>query len=219
MRFMRYMLAISALMAFTTGARAADPKEGVEYQRLASPQRTEAPGKKVEVLEFFMYTCPHCSSLDPQLHEWVKKQGDKISFRRIHFPQGGSDPLAHAYITLEAMNQADAVHSKIFQAIHVNRSRIYRDEKELNAFIVANGVDKAKYDQYFNSFAVQTKLKRSAQLVAAYKVDSAPTIVIDGRFVTSPTLAGKPGQPETASQAATLAVMDYLVNKAAAEKK
>jgi thiol:disulfide interchange protein DsbA len=55
--------------------------------------------------------------------------------------------------------------------------------------------------------------------VAAYKVDSAPTIVIDGRFVTSPTLAGKPGQPETASQAATLAVMDYLVNKAAAEKK
>ncbi|UGQ47578.1 thiol:disulfide interchange protein DsbA/DsbL [Massilia endophytica] len=219
MRFMRFMFAVSALMAFTAGARAADPREGVEYQRLASPVRTEAPGKKVEVVEFFMYTCPHCHSLDPMLSDWVKKQGDKISFRRIHFPQGGSDPLAHAYITLEAMGQPDAVHSKIFRAIHIDRSRIYRDEKALNDFIVANGIDKAKYDSYFNSFAVQTKLKRSAQAVAAYKVDSAPTIVIDGRFVTSPTLAGKPGQSEAASQMQTLAVMDYLVNKAAAEKK
>jgi thiol:disulfide interchange protein DsbA len=62
-------------------------------------------------------------------------------------------------------------------------------------------------------------MKRMETIIGQYKVDSAPTLVIDGRYMTSPTMAGRPGQPEEQSQVAALAVADYLVAKAAAMKK
>ena len=216
MRFLRLLLAAVALMAGTLGASAAEPKDGIDYTTLATPQRTEA-GKKVEVIEFFMYSCPHCNALEPLMAEWVRKQGDRINFRRVHFAFNPTDPQAHAYLTLEAMGKLDVVHQKIFNAIHVERNRLNTDDALLD-FVSKNGIDKAKYLEYFNSFAVQTKMKRAQPLALAYQVNSAPSIVVDGRYVTSPSQAGRPGQPESESQQATVRVLDALVAKAQAGK-
>lgn len=216
MRFLRLLLAAVALMASTSGAFAAEPQNGVDYTTLESAARPDT-GKKIEVVEFFMYSCPHCNALEPLMSEWVKKQGDNIVFRRVHMAfSGPNDPQAHAYVTLEAMGKLDVVHDKIFRAIHVERNRLNKDEA-LADFIGKNGVDKAKYLEFFNSFAVQTKLKRGISQINTYKLTSAPSIVIDGRFVTSPSQAGRPGQPELQSQQATLRVMDALVARAMAE--
>ncbi|SFU67413.1 thiol:disulfide interchange protein DsbA/DsbL [Pseudoduganella namucuonensis] len=218
MRFLRLILAAATLSFAAVGAHAAEPKEGVEYKTLAEPVRADT-GKKVEVIEFFMYSCPHCNALEPLMTDWVKKQGDKIVFRRIHFPATGvNDVHAHAYLTLEAMGKLDLVHDKIFRAIHVERNRLNKDDA-MTDFIVKNGVDKAKYLEAFNSFGVQTKMKRTLSQLPAYKVESAPTIVVDGRYMTAPSMVGRPGMTELASQQATLQVMDYLVAKAAAAKK
>lgn len=218
MRYLRFMLAAATLAFAATGASAAEPVLGTDYKVLDTPVRNDT-GAKIEVVEFFMYSCPHCNALEPLMSDWVKKQGDKIVFRRIHFPaMGEKDPQAHAYLTLEAMGKLEGVHDKIFRAIHVERNRLRTDDAVTDVVVKA-GVDKAKYLEYFNSFGVQTKMKRAGALVESYKVDSAPTIVIDGRFVTSPSQAGRPGQPEMVSMQNTLNVMDYLVAKAAAEKK
>lgn len=212
MRFFRLLVSAAVLtltaMSVSTGAVAAEPKSGVDYTTLDAPQRNDT-GKKVEVIEFFMYHCPHCFALDPALADWVKKEGDRIVFRRIHL---GDDPQAHAFVTLEVMGKEDQLHDKIFRAIHIEHNRLTTDAA-LEDFIVKNGVDKAKYEEMFNSFAVQTKLKRNLQIAASLKVDSAPTMVIDGHYTTSPSQAGRPGQPESAAQAATLQVADYLVSK------
>lgn len=220
MRFLRLLprllFAAATLVASTSGAFAAEPKSGVDYITLDAPARPDA-GKKVEVVEFFMYSCPHCHALEPLMSEWVKKQGDNIAFRRVHMAfSGPNDPQAHAYVTLEAMGKLDQLHDKIFRAIHVDRNRMNKDDALLD-FIVKNGVDKTKYLEFFNSFAVQTKMKRGSQLIATYKLESAPSIVIDGRYVTSPAQAGRPGQSEQQSQLATIAVMDALVAKVAKE--
>lgn len=213
MRFLRLLVASLGLMAAVGGAAAAEPKEGVDYRTLDLPVRAEA-AKKVEVVEFFMYSCPHCNRLDPLLAAWVKKQGEHISFHRVHMAlTGPKDAQAHAYVTLEAMGKLDAMHEKIFHAIHVDRNRLNTDEALLD-FISKNGVDKAQYLAFFNSFAVQTKLNRDQQLMALYKLDSAPTIVINGRFVTSPTMTSRPNQPELQSQQIMLQVMDGLVLQA-----
>jgi thiol:disulfide interchange protein DsbA len=216
MRFLRLLLAAVTLMASTSGAFAAEPKNGVDYTTLDSANRPDT-GKKVEVIEFFMYSCPHCYALEPLMSEWVKKQGDKIAFRRVHMAfSGPQDPQAHAYVTLEAMGKLDLLHDKIFRAIHVERNRLNKDEA-LTAFIAQNGVDKAKYLEFFNSFAVQTKMKRGVSQINTFKLTSAPSIVIDGRFVTSPSMAGRPGQTEAQSQQATIQVLDALVAKAIQE--
>jgi len=220
MRFLRLMLASAALMFTAAGAaNAAEPKEGVEFKTLETPQRADTGSKKVEVIEFFMYSCPHCAALDPMLSDWVKKNADKIVFKRVHFPRTGEkDPQAHAYLTLEAMGKVDQVHDKIFRAIHVEHNRLLTDDS-ITELLVKNGIDKTKYMEAFNSFSVQTKMKRAGQLLNAYKVEFAPAIIIDGKYMTSPSQAGRPGEAEMVSQQKTLAVMDYLVAKAAASKK
>lgn len=218
MRLLRLLIASAALMFTAVGAHAAEPKQGVDYTVLDTPVRTEAPGKKVEVVEFFMFTCPHCNALEPRMSAWVKQNADKVHFRRIHFARGEKDVLARAYVTLETMGTPDIASQKLFNAIHVERKRLMREE-DVTAVVVSAGIDKAKYESVYKSFSVESKMKRMATIINQYKVDSAPTLVIDGRYVTSPSMAGRPGQPEDQSQAAALAVADYLVAKAAATKK
>ena len=210
---LRPLLAATFLIAASGGAMAAD----TGFTTLATPQRADT-GKKVEVVEFFMYSCPHCNALDPLMHDWVKKQGDKIAFRRVHLAfSGPKDPQAHAYATLETMGVLEQYHDKIFRAIHVERNRLMTDAAILD-LLVKNGIDKTKYLDMFNSFGIQAKLKRNEQLINAAKIDSAPTIVIDGRFVTSPAQLSRPGQNERQTQEATLRVMDELVARMLKER-
>ena len=219
MRFLRLLLASVAFVATAAGAQAADFKDGIDYTTLASPVPTAATGKKVEVVEVFMYHCPHCNALDPLLSAWVKQQGDKIVFHRIHMANGLDDAQAHAFVTLDTMGAlGNGMHEKIFHAIHVDHNRLNTDESLLD-FVTKNGVDRAKYLEFFNSFGVQAKLKRSMKLVADYKLDSAPSIVIDGRYTTSPALVGHGQMSEPVAMQALLQVMDSLVAKAAATKK
>ena len=41
-----------------------------KYVNVNPPQATE-PGK-IEVLEFFSYSCPHCAVVEPMIAEWKK---------------------------------------------------------------------------------------------------------------------------------------------------
>ena len=220
MRFLRFAIAAIGLVASTAFASPADPKLGAEYVQLGSPQPAQVVGKKVEVIEFFMYHCPHCNVLEPYLAEWVKKQGANINFRRVHMPQTGpKDPEAHLYLTLEAMNKLDDMHVKVFKAIHVDRVRMNTDAVVLD-WAVKNGLDKTKFLDAWNSFGVMTKLNRLPSVLNAYKVDSVPTLVVDGRFMTSPSLvdAANKGMNEAALSKATVQVLDGMVAKVAKTK-
>jgi thiol:disulfide interchange protein DsbA len=212
MRLLNLLRPLVATLAFVAAAAgAADFKNGLDYNTVDGP-RPET-GKKVEVLEFFMYHCPHCNVLDPLLASWVKKNGDKVVFRRMHM---GDDAQARAFYTLEALNITN-LHEKIFHAIHVDRNRLNTDQALLD-FLVKNGVDKAKYLAAFNSFGVQAKLKRAQQVAAQYKLDSVPALVVDGRYTTSPVVAGHGVSSAEEAHKAMFAVVDSLVVRSLQER-
>ena len=220
MRSMRFLVVALGLVASTAFASPADPKLGVDYVQLASPQPAQVVGKKVEVIEFFMYHCPHCYVLEPFLAEWVKKNGDKVTFKRVHMPfRGAADPEAHLYLTLEALGKLDDMHPKAFKAMHVDRINL-ANEQVAQEWAIKNGIDKAKFVDAWNSFGVMTKLKRLPATLNAYKVDSVPTLIIDGRLMTSPAVVdgGNKGMNEAALSKATIEVLDNLVKKVAATK-
>jgi thiol:disulfide interchange protein DsbA len=105
--------------------------------------------------------------------------------------------------------------------MHVERSRLNRDEQVFD-WVAANGIDRQKFIDTYRSFGVQAKVKRTEGMMDSYKIDSWPTLIVDGRFQASPHLAaaGMQGNPTEAElQAAALQVMDFLVAKAKAEKK
>lgn len=160
-------------------------ENGRDYATLATPQPTGA-GTRIEVTEFFYYTCPFCNALDPTLDAWVKKQGDKIVFKRIHVDVHGSAPLQRLYYALEAMGQTETYHARILRAIHVERQEV-RTDADVMKLAARLGIDTRKLAEMSASFAVQSKASRSAQIADAYKITEVPTIAIDGRFLTAPS--------------------------------
>jgi thiol:disulfide interchange protein DsbA len=214
MRFLRPAALVLCLLAGSVFASPTEPREGVEYTVLATPQPTQATGKKVEVIEFFMYHCPVCNALEPGLEEWIRKQGDKIVLRRVHMPYTGpNDPEAHLFLTLEAMGIAEELAPKVFHARHVEHLQL--TDAALADWAGKNGIDKARFAAVWNSFGVTSKLRRQQQVTENYRVNSVPTLIIDGRYVTSPEHLDKSGVDRAQVFNATLQVADALVAKAA----
>jgi thiol:disulfide interchange protein DsbA len=194
-------------LALAGAARAQGaPVEGQQYNRLqtAVPLNLPTAQKKVEVIEFFSYACPHCFAFEPTMEAWIKQLPPDVYFHYV--PVGFIGPaLQKAFYALEAIGQREALHRKIFAAIHVQHTRL-NTEAEIAAFVAANGVDAGKYSDAYKSFSVNTQLSRGQQLINAYKVDSVPMIGVQGRYTTSPALAG--------THERTVPVMDYLIQRA-----
>ena len=180
------------------------PVEGKDYVRLSQPQAV-APGK-IEVVDFFWYGCPHCFSFEPALDAWAKKLPADVNFRRVpvSFRDEPFGTHARIFYALEGMGQLDAMHRKVFYAIHNDRLRLDKPA-DISAFMGRNGVDAAKFMEAYNSFAVQAKAKQATQQAAAYKIDGVPAIGIQGRYYTSGSLAG--------TNEKALAVADFLMQR------
>ena len=201
-------LAGAGLALATAGAARAQggPVEGKDFTKLQTAAAVSLPaGKKVEVIEFFWYGCSHCFAFEPALEPWAKKLPADVNFHPMPFASIGVVEHQKLFYALEELGQREALHRKIFNAIHVQNKRL-NTESDITDFVVANGVDRAKFTDAFKSFAVNTKLSRGKQLSSAYKIDSVPMLGVQGRYVTS---AGMAGTHERA-----LDVAEFLIQRA-----
>lgn len=216
----RLALAAAAMIASTAFAAPNAPVQGVDYVTLATPQPAQTVGKKIEVIEFFAFHCPACNVLEPTLHAWVEKNAANVNFKRIPMPfMGDNDPEARLFLTLEAMGKAEEYTPKVFRAFHVERQRLIKEDVIVD-WAVKNGLDKAKFLATWNSFGVTTKLKRLRSLAGNYSVTGTPTLIVDGRYQTSPSIVseGNKGMSfQQANQGVTM-VLDNLVASAQKQK-
>ena len=210
------------LMVFSMNAATAavgNPELGKEYRNLRQAQPTDA-GKKIEVIEFFAYYCPHCHALEPLLADWVKKNSDKIVFKRIHVLNPGVEAQLKLYYALEGLGKVEQLHTKVFQAYHVEHNRLMTND-QVGQFVTKVGLDKAAFFNAYNSFGVTMKLNRMEKTMADYEINSWPTIIVDGRLMTSPAMAvttfrSRPTEEE--QNRALLPVLDWLVAKVQKER-
>ncbi|MEJ6005829.1 thiol:disulfide interchange protein DsbA/DsbL [Paucibacter sp. AS339] len=183
----------------------ATPVEGTQYLRLAQPLPASG-SNKIEVFEFFLYTCPHCYALDPLLTAWSKQLPADVVLRRIHVGVGAMHKLhQRMFYALESMGRLGDLHESVFKAFHVDHLEL-SDEKAITALMVKLGVDAAKFSAAFNSFGAQTRLGQMAKLATDYKVEGVPALGVGGRFLTAPSLAK--------GNAQALAVTDHLIKLA-----
>lgn len=206
---MRNMLA--ALMLLLSANVMAAPQMGAEFNQTAQTIPTDNPAK-IEVMEIFWYGCPHCYHLEPQLAAWVKNLPKDVYFKRVPgLPQPAWAPMAKAYYAMEALGVLDKLHGKLFEAIHKQRTLRPDDEAAVITWITnEGGLDRKKVEAAFNSFSTNTKLMKAAQIFRASGATGVPSLVIDGKYLTSSTMAG--GNPQV------LQVADYLIDKVRKEK-
>lgn len=178
------------LSAPVAWAQAALFKSGKDYMTLERPVATEAGAGKIEVIEFFWYSCPHCNAFEPSFAQWVKNAPKDVVVRRI--PVSFRDdfaPQQRLFFTIEAMNLMETLHPKVFAAIHVEKLMLNTDASVL-AWAEKQGVDKTKFNDIYKSFGVATKLKRAVQLQNEFKVEGVPSLGVAGRYYIDGTLAG-----------------------------
>jgi protein dithiol oxidoreductase (disulfide-forming) len=208
--FNRRLITFLALLTLSgiAGAQAQKYEEGLDYRVLNIAQPVEAKGK-VEVIEFFWYGCPHCYDFDPDLMAWVKRQAKDVVFRRV--PVAFRDdflPHSQLFYTLQAMGKSN-LDIKVMDTIHHSNNHLLT-ESEIADWAVAQGLDRNTFLTTYHSFAVVSKVRAAKQLAEAYRIDGVPTIVIQGKYVTSPSIAG--------TKPKALLVMDYLVEKVRKDK-
>jgi protein dithiol oxidoreductase (disulfide-forming) len=164
---------------------------GKDYRVINPPQPTDS-GKRVEVLEFFWYGCPHCNALQPPLRVWLKQKPADVDFKRTPAVFDNSWlPLTFAYYALDAMGAADKLHYDVFAAIHEQKIRL-SDQAVLFDWVAKNGLDRQKFIDTYNSFGVKSRGMRSIEMTKNYDIPGTPALTVDGKYLVAPSMILKP---------------------------
>ncbi|MEO8003409.1 MAG: thiol:disulfide interchange protein DsbA/DsbL [Betaproteobacteria bacterium] len=205
-----YAFSLAILCAVLTAApfaEATEPMEDVDYVRI-DPQ--PAPLDKVEVIEFFFYGCESCNRLEPALQSWLKTIPADVSFRRIPaIRRSAWVPLTRLYFSLERLGEIERLHSQVYRVVQeegVNFVSLSSRDQWADKV----GIDRDKLARLLDSDEVNSQVQRAHDLTVAYGVRATPTLVVDGRYLTSGGVVG--------SVDGLLAVVDGLIEKARATR-
>lgn len=205
--FLRF--AALVLLAAACAAARAQPVAGRDYTVLDAP-RAAASGARVEVIEFFYYGCPVCYEAQPHIARWMLSAGKSVDLKRV--PAVSSEAwatFARVFYALEATGLVERLHWPVYDN-HQFDGRRLNDEKNLLGWLQSNGVDTTRFKQAFDSDDVKANVEAARKLLDTYNVRGVPTMIVDGRYLTSARLAG--GVKEM------MDVVEYLVARAREER-
>ncbi|MEP6604736.1 MAG: thiol:disulfide interchange protein DsbA/DsbL [Nitrosospira sp.] len=208
-RLLTVTLLLSVISFTGLSSARAELVEGRDYTVLPHPQPTES-GKNIEVLEFFWYGCPHCYDLHPHIKTWLKKMPKDVSFRYVPaIFRPNWIPGLKTFYAMEALGERDKLHDKVYEAIHTDKVDLTKDEV-LFDWIAKQGIDRQKFIDAYNSFSVQNQVAKSTQISKDYNLSGVPTVVVDGRYLTSGRMGGTPQD--------TIKILDELIEKVRKER-
>lgn len=179
----------------STAPTSAKFKEGTNYTKIVPAQPTSAGPGKVEVTEVFWYGCGHCFTLDPAIESWrAKGKPAYVEFVRVPAMwNDGTRMHARVFYTAELLGKLDQLHTLIFREVHVSGNQLNTVEK-ISEFFQKHGVSKDEFTKAFSSFAVESKLQRADFLNRRYRIQSVPTVVVNGKYSTDVGMAGGEAQ-------------------------
>lgn len=177
----------AALLLFGT-AHGADLMEDVDYRVI--PRQKLSDTERIEVAYFFYYGCSWCYQFEPFIGEWLKSKPTDVSFRRIPALRSSKwITLTRAFYTYEALDLLPRLHAKTFQAFHNDEVNL-QSESALFDWVEKQGVDRKRFEEVFRSEAVTERMMSSRALTDAFRIESTPSVAVDGRYLTSSGMTG-----------------------------
>jgi len=181
--------ALAVLIAPLARAQGAQFKAGTDYLALEKPVGVDAKPPLIEVIEFFSYGCSHCRDFEPQFEKWKQAAPKDVRVRLEHVAFNNAfEPLQRVYYTLQTMGKLDELHDKVFAAVQSQGLRLDQPQVLL-PWVAQQGLDRAKFEQVYNSFGVATLVRRAVELQNAYGVAGTPALTIGGRYYTDGGMA------------------------------
>jgi thiol:disulfide interchange protein DsbA len=154
-----------------------------KYVQISTERQQES--KDIIIYEFFWYGCPHCYNLEPTMDR-IEADLEKDT-KVVKLPVALRDswiPHAKLYYALKQMDKIDQIHNLIFEEIHLEDNRLTTEQQMID-FLGKHGVDTDKFIEKYNSFGTEARIKKASNLAKKYQIDSVPTIIINGKFLTS----------------------------------
>ena len=206
MKFALKTALLTTMLSVATLAQA-NFVEGQDYKVLPNPETIA--GDVIVVREFFWYGCPHCYHLEPHMQKWAKTRPADVAFFQI---PAAMNPVwevgARGFYAAQQLDAQEKTHQALFDAVHKDGNRnIISSQQELGNWYASKGIDKAKFDSLYNSFAVTTKIERAKAAATRYGLSGVPAVVVHGKYVVS-------GEDAKVPQ-----VVDFLINKVREEKQ
>jgi len=184
----RRLFVVLAALVFASAALAQQQlRQRFEYDVIS--QQPITTGDRIEVVEFFWYGCPHCANLQPSLEGWLKRKPADVELRRIPaiFKESWM-PHARLYYTLEAIGEVGRLHQSVYRAIHIDNESLANAEATA-AWASRHGIEPNRWLAAYNSPEVDRKVQDSKKYTAAYSIEGTPSLVVDGRYLTSSSKA------------------------------
>lgn len=176
-----------AAPAAATPPSGPEPREGTDFTVIDPPVLLSPSPGKIEVVEVFAYTCPHCASLQPRMTAWEATLPADVEFRYAPMPHGVSEPIARAFYAAEAMGERKRTHDAMFDAIAIKRRLRTGSAEELADLYAENGVDRDALLSTMNSFAVNAQIARTKKAIERWAIEATPTVIVNGRYKVTVT--------------------------------
>ena len=170
-------------------AQSADFDVEGRYEVLNPPQLTET-GDRIEVVDVFWYGCPACYRFLPAMEAFERDKPEYVQIRRLPaiFRESWA-AHARAFYTAGILGVAEETHRALFDEIHANR-RPTDTRETLGAFYERHGVDRAEFDRTYDSFAVESMVRKSVVMQQRYGVRGTPSVIVNGKYRVTARLAG-----------------------------
>ncbi|NQV86016.1 MAG: thiol:disulfide interchange protein DsbA/DsbL [Woeseiaceae bacterium] len=189
---------VLAQAADASAARTWQFKEGKNFTRLVPTQPTVGGADKIEVAEIFMYSCPHCYSLEPYINKWLSSKDPSVRFVRI---PAVFNELAKTHAQLYytevflaqngTLKDPIAFREMVFEEFHRKGNHLTSPVAIQRVFARA-GVSEDDFTRTWSSFEVNQALRVAADLARRYNVTSVPMVVVNGKYRTDAASAGSP---------------------------
>ncbi|HBO14448.1 MAG TPA: disulfide bond formation protein DsbA [Halieaceae bacterium] len=196
-------------VALSGSARAQEYVEGEHYD-VISPAIASRHPDKIEVTEFFSYSCGHCYNFEPVISKWKESQPDDVVV--VPSPVIWNKPmelLAKAYYAAEVLDVTELMHLALFQAIHVDRQRL-SSAADIAKVFEDGGVPEEEFLKAFNSFGVSSMARQADARARAARISGTPEVMVAGKYRVTTRKAG--------SQAGMLEIAEFLIEKERAAK-
>lgn len=160
---------------------------GVEYSAIegGKPFRQLGPGK-IEVVEVFSYSCPHCAHMQPKLEAWQTTLPKSVVVSYMHAAFQPEDPFMLGYLAADTAKAVPLTHHRMFAAVH-ETEELPRNAtlQQVSSFYLRQpGVNgKAFTAALADKASLGRRMLATREFQMRSNLPGTPALIVDGRYL------------------------------------
>jgi thiol:disulfide interchange protein DsbA len=191
------------LLLFSAFA-SANPVLNEDYTKYDS--RITPSGERIELIEFFSYSCLGCFQLGPDLDQWYLRNLESVDLVLVPIVKNRhSESLARLYYALLALDKLAAVHYDVFGAIHDDGQRLWEFDAQIK-WANQYDIQPKELKRALDSEWVSERVDEARELAKRYPISVTPTLIVDDVYWTTATMVQ--------SRSRLGSILDFLIEKA-----